>query len=66
VMSGVVRDLITQVSQNAIAGYVSVFIIEAGMIAISLLMLRKIDVRAFRQMAEEPSLVERAAVATDF
>jgi BCD family chlorophyll transporter-like MFS transporter len=65
VMSGVVRDLITRITQNQIAGYVVVFVLEAIMIGISLLMLRKIDVRAFRQQADEPSVIERAAMATD-
>ncbi len=65
VLSGVVRDLVTQVFQTPIAGYVVVFIIEAVMIAVSLVMLRKIDVRAFRQQADHHSLVERAAIASD-
>jgi BCD family chlorophyll transporter-like MFS transporter len=66
VLSGVVRDLITQVAQNPLTGYLAVFIIEAAMIIVSLLMLRKIDVQAFRRQADEPSLVERAAIASEF
>jgi BCD family chlorophyll transporter-like MFS transporter len=65
VMSGVVRDLITEVAQNPISGYVVVFIIEAIMIIVSLFLLRKIDVTTFRQEADETSLIERAAVATE-
>jgi BCD family chlorophyll transporter-like MFS transporter len=65
VLSGVVRDLVTQVFQAPIMGYVVVFIIEAVMIAVSLVLLRKIDVRAFRQQADQPSVVERAAIAGD-
>ncbi len=65
VLSGVVRDVINQISQNPVTGYAVVFIIEAIMILASLLILRKIDVRAFRRQADEPSLVERAAIASD-
>jgi BCD family chlorophyll transporter-like MFS transporter len=65
VLSGVVRDLVTQIYQTPIIGYVVVFIIEALMIAVSLVILRKIDVKAFRQQADQHSLVERAAIAGD-
>lgn len=65
VLSGAVRDLLTQLFQNPINAYLIVFIIEAGMLAVSLLLLRGIDVKAFRQQAGNSSLVERAAMATD-
>jgi hypothetical protein len=46
--------------------YVLVFGIMALIMLISLIMLRRIDVKAFRQQAEAaPSLVERAAMAGD-
>jgi BCD family chlorophyll transporter-like MFS transporter len=64
VLGGAVRDLVTRLSQDAILGYVVVFGIEAAMLAVSLLMLRSIDVGAFREQVEsQPSLVERAAMA---
>ena len=65
IVGGAIRDVISQVAQNAVAGYVVVFGIEAGMLAVSLLILKRIDVQAFRKQAEGPSLVESAAVATD-
>jgi BCD family chlorophyll transporter-like MFS transporter len=65
VLGGAVRDLVNQVAQNPISGYVVVFIIEAIMLGASLLMLRRIDVAAFQGAAEEPSLVERAAIASE-
>ncbi len=65
ILSGAVRDLLTQVLQNPVTAYVVVFIIEAGMLAISLIILRGIDVKAFRQQAENTSIIERAALATD-
>lgn len=65
VLSGAVRDLLTQVLQNPVTAYIVVFIIEAGMLAISLIILRGIDVKAFRQQAENTSIIEQAALATD-
>jgi BCD family chlorophyll transporter-like MFS transporter len=65
-ISGVVRDLVAQLSQNVILGYVVVFAIEAAMLILSLLLLRSIDVRLFRRKAEsELSVVEKAAAASD-
>lgn len=65
VLSGAVRDLLTQLLQNPVNAYIVVFVIEAAMLAVSLVILRGIDVREFRQQAEKTSLVERAAMATD-
>lgn len=65
VLSGAVRDLLTQILQNPVTAYIVVFIIEAMMLAVSLIILRGIDVGEFRQQAEKTSLVERAAIATD-
>lgn len=65
-MSGVVRDLVNQFAQNPVAGYVLVFIIEALMLIISLILLRRIDVGIFRKRASEDiSFVERAALANE-
>jgi len=64
VLGGVVRDVVTQVTQTALLGYVVVFGIEALMLLISLFMLGRINVSAFRKRAlEEPSLAERMAMA---
>lgn len=65
VLSGAVRDLLTQVLQNPVFAYMVVFVIEAAMLVVSLVILRGIDVKEFRKNAEKPSLVERAAMATD-
>lgn len=66
VLGGVVRDVVTQVTQTAILGYVVVFGIEALMLLISLFMLGRINVSAFRKRAqEEASLVEHMAIAGD-
>ncbi len=65
VLGGVVRDVVTQVAQNPVIGYVVVFGIEGFMIAASLVMLRGINVSEFRRQVEEPSVIERAAIASE-
>jgi BCD family chlorophyll transporter-like MFS transporter len=65
VLGGAVRDITTQLAQNPLAGYILVFGIEAALVAVSLVLLQYIDVSAFRRQAQEPSLVERVAIATD-
>jgi len=63
ILGGVVRDVVTQLSGFPLTGYVTVFAIEAVMLAGSLLLLRRIDVRLFQEKAEAVSVVERAAMA---
>ncbi|MEJ2706713.1 MAG: BCD family MFS transporter [Anaerolineales bacterium] len=64
-VGGVIRDIVTQIFQSPIGGYVVVFGIEAAMLLISLIILRRVDVGAFREQVSETSLVERAAIASD-
>jgi BCD family chlorophyll transporter-like MFS transporter len=64
-LSGAVRDILTQVLQNPIHAYVFVFSILAFLLFISLILLRRIDVTDFREEAESPSVIERAALASD-
>jgi BCD family chlorophyll transporter-like MFS transporter len=64
-MSGVVRDLLTQVLQDPVLAYVSVFSILALLLLISLIILRRIDVTVFRREAETRTVLERAALASD-
>jgi BCD family chlorophyll transporter-like MFS transporter len=63
VISGVVRDTLTRVLPDPTTAYVVVFGIMAALLLISLIMLRRIDVTAFRQQAEEIHPMERAALA---
>ncbi len=65
VLGGVVRDGVTQATLDPIIGYVVVFAIEAAMLLVSLIMLRGINVSAFRDQAEKVSLVERAALGSE-
>jgi BCD family chlorophyll transporter-like MFS transporter len=64
-LSGVVRDVLTQVLQDPVLAYVSVFSILALLLFVSLVILRRINVSAFRQEAETSSVMERAALASD-
>ena len=62
-LSGAMRDILTQLLQNPIHAYVVVFSTLALLLFISLILLRRIDVAAFREEAESPSVIERAALA---
>jgi MFS transporter, BCD family, chlorophyll transporter len=63
VISGVVRDTLTRVLPDPTTAYVVVFGILAALLLISLIMLQRIDVTAFRQQADEIHPMERAALA---
>lgn len=65
VMSGAVRDLVSQMAANPVIGYLVVFALQAGMLVISLFLLGRIDVGLFRQEASSLSVVERAAIASE-
>jgi len=68
IMSGVVRDTIASFSNNPSEGYIVVFLLQAGMLVISLWILRDLDISAF-QSVEQASpalpLVERIALSND-
>lgn len=64
-MAGGVRDLLTGIFGSPVTGYVAVFVMEALMLLLSLFLLRRIDVSAFRSRADQPGLVEKAAMAGD-
>lgn len=65
ILAGVVRDVVTQVSGQALSGYLVVFSIEALMLLIAAIMLTKIDVNKFQKSIEEPSFIEKVALAVD-
>jgi BCD family chlorophyll transporter-like MFS transporter len=64
-MAGVVADEATKISGNALNGYLIVFSLEALMLFIAAIMLYRIDVQAFQRRVNEPSFVEKVAVATE-
>jgi MFS transporter, BCD family, chlorophyll transporter len=64
-LSGGVRDFVTFFAHNIETGYIVVFSIEALMLMVSLFMLNRIDVSAFRKDADQLSVVERVALANE-
>ncbi len=62
-LGGALRDILTQLTGARVLAYALVFLILAVLMLISLMMLRRIDVRAFQQQSETAPLVERAALA---
>lgn len=65
VLGGVVRDVVTQSTGHALSGYLVVFSIEALMLLIATVMLYRIDASAFRKQVEQPSFVEKVAIAAE-
>lgn len=64
-LSGVIRDILSSVLDDPVLAYVSVFSLLAVLLLISLIMLRRINVAAFRKQAARVSVAERAAIAGD-
>ncbi len=62
IVGGAVRDIVTQLTNNSVTGYVVVFGIEALLLFVSLLLLRQIDVKAFRWQADRQTITERASL----
>lgn len=48
-LAGVVRDVVEAMTGVAGSGYISVFLIEAALVGMSLVLLRSIDVSTFRE-----------------
>ncbi|MFZ5883554.1 MAG: BCD family MFS transporter [Chloroflexota bacterium] len=64
-MAGVVADVATAFTGDALHGYLVVFGIEALMLFAAAIMLYRIDVAAFQKQAHEPSFTDRVAVVAD-
>jgi MFS transporter, BCD family, chlorophyll transporter len=65
ILGGAVRDVVTQATGNGLSGYLVVFSIEALMLVIATIMLYRINVNVFRKQVEEPSFVEKVAIAAE-
>ncbi|HEX5808577.1 MAG TPA: BCD family MFS transporter [Anaerolineales bacterium] len=65
ILGGVVRDVVTQATGDALSGYLVVFSIEALMLLIATIMLYRINVNAFRKQVPEPSFAEKVAMAAE-
>jgi BCD family chlorophyll transporter-like MFS transporter len=64
-MAGIVADVATQFTGDALHGYLIVFGIEALMIFSAAVMLYRIDVGAFQKKAHEPAFADKVAVVAD-
>ena len=64
-MAGVVADVATNISGNALNGYLIVFSLEALMLFMAAIMLYRIDVPAFQKKVDETSFAEKAAMMAD-
>ena len=64
-MAGVVADVASHITGQALSGYLVVFAIEALMLMVAALMLSRIDVNRFRQHANEPTFVDKVALAAE-
>jgi BCD family chlorophyll transporter-like MFS transporter len=65
VLSGLIRDILTGLLTDPVLAYVAVFGMMAVLLAISLSLLRRVDVAAFRRETGDRQLVERAALASE-
>ena len=64
-LAGILRDVVNQITGAALSGYLVVFSVEALMLLIAAIMLTRIDVEKFKQSVEEPSFVEKVALAVE-
>jgi BCD family chlorophyll transporter-like MFS transporter len=63
VLSGALRDTIVRLVENPVIGYLVVFGVEALLLVVSLWILTRIDVGAFRRQAgQQMSVLERTAM----
>jgi BCD family chlorophyll transporter-like MFS transporter len=65
ILGGVVRDVVTQITGQALSGYLVVFGIEALMLLVATIMLYRININAFRKQVDEPAFVEKVAIAAE-
>jgi BCD family chlorophyll transporter-like MFS transporter len=65
ILGGVVRDVVNQATGAAVSGYLVVFTLEALMLLAAAIMLTRIDTQKFQKDVEEPSFVEKVALAAE-
>jgi BCD family chlorophyll transporter-like MFS transporter len=65
ILGGVVRDVVTQATGQAVTGYLVVFGIEALMLLVATVLLYRINIPAFRRQVQEPSFAEKVAMVAE-
>jgi hypothetical protein len=64
-IGGALRDGVTLLAANPVAGYIAVFGAEALILLLSLALLARLDVGRFQQQTAALSLSERAALLNE-
>jgi BCD family chlorophyll transporter-like MFS transporter len=64
-MAGVIADVATQITGDALHGYLVVFGLEALMLFIAAILLYRIDVGAFQRKAHDPEFTDKVALVAD-
>jgi len=64
-LAGILRDVVNQLTGAALSGYLVVFVLEALMLFAATIMLTRIDVKKFQKNIDEPSFVEKIALASE-
>ncbi len=64
-MAGIVADVATGITGNALSGYLVVFSLEALMLFVAAILLYRIDVPAFQRKAHEPAFTDKIAINAD-
>ncbi|MBI5944965.1 MAG: BCD family MFS transporter [Chloroflexi bacterium] len=65
ILGGVMRDVVNQATGTALSGYLVVFTLEALMLLVAAIMLTRLDIQKFKKGVEEPSFVEKVALAAE-
>lgn len=64
-MGGMVRDFSSSLFNNAVYGYLVVFVVEAIMLLVSVILLRKIDVASFKKQVDSINFKEKIALLNE-
>jgi BCD family chlorophyll transporter-like MFS transporter len=64
-LAGILRDVVSRFTGNALSGYLAVFFIEALMLAGASFMLYRIDVNKFQKDVKQPVYIEKVALAME-
>jgi BCD family chlorophyll transporter-like MFS transporter len=64
-LAGILRDVVDQITGQALSGYLVVFFIEAFILLAASIMLTRIDVQKFHKNIKQLSFIEKAALAAE-
>ncbi len=64
-LAGILRDVVDQITGQALSGYLVVFAIEALILLAASIMLTRIDVQKFHKNIKQPSFVEKVVLAAE-